>query len=314
MNKTVYMMLLCTISLPLITTDCKAKTHFKEKIKKLYNQISGYKEEINQKEYPALSIETIFIHNIHGPITIKTGWKKDLISLKTTARAKKEEDLNNIKIIDSIENNHINLKTKHVNSKLVGLVEYELIVPASLNIKITVAGDGDVIINDVHGSIDVVANDAITITNSKQLVSAHTLKKGPISIINATGPVETRSHYGNISGENIANSFSANSTTGKISVSYKTLPSTSSINLETISGNIMLALPTDTNAEIRGHTTYGTLISDHYITLKPYTTQLNTCAWNKFKKEVDGILGTGEATIALHSTNGNVKITENKTT
>jgi len=37
-------------------------------------------------------------------------------------------------------------------------------------------------------------------------------------------------------------------------------------------------------------------------------------AWTKFKKEVDGTIGTGEATIALHSINGNVKITEVKNT
>ena len=310
MKRTVYMLLLCTVFLPSITTNSLAKIHFKKKIK---NFLSGFKlEKVNQQELPALSIETISIHNIHGPITIKTGWKKDIISLKTIKRAKKEEDLNNIKIVTSTEGNNIAIKTKHVNNKLAGLVEYELIVPASLNIKLSIAGDGDVIINDVHGAINVVTNDSITVTNSKQLVTARTLKKGAIAIINSAGPVETQTHYGNITGDNIAHSFNAHSTTGKIFVSYKTLPSTSSINLETISGNIILALPTDTNAEIRGHTLHGTLMSDHYITLRPYATQLNTGAWNRFKKEVDGTLGTGEATIALHSTNGNVKITEIK--
>jgi len=312
MNKAVYMILLFTISCPLITTNCTAKVHLKKKIKTFF---SGYKlEEVNQQEIPALSIDSISINNIHGSITIKTGWKKDLIFLKTTKRAKKQEDLNNIKVVDLIKNNHLDIRSKHTNEKLAGLVEYELIVPASLDIKIVISGNGDVIINDVHGSINVVTNDAITVTNSKQLVTARTLKKGSITIVNAAGPVEARSHYGNINGENIAHSFSAHSTTGKVSVAYKTLPSTSTVNLETSSGNIMLALPADTNAEIRGHTTHGTLVSDHFITLKPYATQLNSYAWNKFKKEVDGILGTGEATIALHSTNGNVKITENKTT
>jgi hypothetical protein len=305
------MILLFTTLSPLITIKCTAKTHFKKKIKAFF---SSYKsEKINQLELPALSIDSISISNIHGPITIKTGWKKDSIFLKTTKRAKKKETLDTIKIVSSTKGNHLDIKTKHVNQKLTGLVEYELIVPASLNIKITISGSGNAIINDVHGSINVVTNDTITITNSKQSVSARTLKKGSITVINATGPVEAHSHYGNINGENIANSFNAHSTKGKVSVGYKTLPSTSSINLKT-TGNITLALPADTNAEIRGHTTHGTIISDHYITLRPYTTQLNSFAWNKFKKEVDGTLGTGQATIALHSTNGNVKIIENKIT
>ena len=311
MNKSVYMMLLLTIISPLFTTNCNAKF----RMKKIKSYFSGYKlEEINQAERPALSVTSISIDNINGPITIKT-WKKNSIFLKTTKRAKKQEHLDNIQVVvDSRKNNHLSISTKHVNPKLAGLVEYELIVPESLDITLTIAEQGNASIKDVHGTINVVTNDSITITNTKSLTSVRTLKKGSILITNALGPVDAQSHSGNINGENIAGSFSAQSTTGKVTVAYKTLPSTSSINVKTVSGNIMLALPADTNAEIRGHTAHGTLISDHYITLRPYATQLNNSAWNRFKKEVDGTLGSGEATIALHSTNGNVRITENKTT
>lgn len=312
MNKTVYMILLLTITSQLITTSCSAKLRLK-KIKSFFN--SHKLEKIDQRELSALSIDSISIDNINGPITIKTGWKKDWILLKSTKRAKKQNNLDDIKItVDASEKNHLAISTQHTNKKCAGFVEYELIVPASLNIALTISGNGNAFIKDIHGTINVVTNDSITVTNTKQLVSARTLKKGSIAIINSAGPVDARSHYGNINGENIANSFSAHSTTGKVTIAYKTLPSTSSVNLETTSGNIMLALPADTNAEIRGHTTHGTLVSDHYITLKPYATQLNSFAWNKFKKEVDGTLGTGEATIALHSSKGNVKISEIKAT
>ena len=311
MNKNVYMILLLTIT-TLVTPHCSAKG----RLKKVSSFFTGYKlEKIDQREYPAVSIDTISITNINGPITIKTGWKKDCILLKTTKRAKKQEDLNNIKIaVDSTKTDHLAIGTKHINKKLIGLVEYELIVPASVDITLNILNTGDAFIKDVHGNIKVITNDSITVANSRGLVSARTLKKGRINIINSAGPVDVRSYHGNIQGTNIANSFNAHSTDGKVAVAYKTLPSTSTVNLKTLSGNIMLALPNDTNAEIRGHTTHGTFMSDHYITFKPYTTQLNSLAWNKFKKEVDGILGTGEATISLHSTKGNVKITETKTT
>lgn len=312
MKKNVYMILLLTITSSLSTLNCNAKG----RLKKVKSFLSGHRvEKVDQREFPAVSIDSISIDNINGPITIKTGWKKDLIFLKTTKHAKKQEDLNNIKVVvDSTKTDHLRISTKHINTKLTGSVEYELIVPASIDITLKISGNGDAFIKDVHGNITVVTNDTITITNPEQLVSARTLKKGSISVINATGPVDANSHYGNINGTNIANSFNAHSTVGKVTVAYKTLPSTSSINLRTTSGNIMLALPTDTNAEIRGYTTHGTIVSDHYITLKPYATQLNSCAWNKFRKEVDGTLGTGEATIALHSSKGNVRITQNKTT
>lgn len=311
MNKNLYILLLLGfISLP-TTTHSKAESSLK-KIKSFFGR---YKfEKVDQRELPAVAVNTISLTNINGPITIKTGWKKNSVFLKTTKHAKKEDDLNNIKIVvDSTKDNLLAISTKHVNPKLVGLVEYELIVPATLDIALTISGSGDACIKDVNGALNVVTNDNITISNSKKLVSARTLKKGSITINNTLGPVDVHSHAGNIYGENIANSFSANSASGKIHVAYKMVPSTSAINLNT-SNNIALALPTDTNAEIRGHTTYGTLTSDHYITLKPYATQLNNCAWNKFKREIDGTIGSGEATIALHSINGNIKISEVKIT
>ncbi len=309
MNKTIYIILLSTT----ISSFCA--TNKQSPLQKITSLLTGYKlEKVDQRELPTTSIHNISINNINGPISIKT-WKKNSIFLKTTKRAKKEEDLDHIKIVvDANTTDHLAITTKHINQKLVGLVEYELIIPASLDITVNVSENGDASIKNVHGSINVVTNDNITISNSKKTVSARTLKKGTINIAHALGPVDAHTHYGNINGENIAHSFNAHSTSGKISVAYKKLPSTSAIDLNTTSGHITLALPTDTNAEIKGHTTHGTLLSDHVITLKPYATQLNSSAWNKFKKEVDGTIGTGEATIALHSIKGNLKINEIKTT
>lgn len=316
MNKIVYMILLCTIIVAPTSFCTKTSTHEQSPLKKITSFLSSYKlEKIDQRELPATSINSISINNINGPITIKTGWKKNSIFLKTIKRAKKEEDLHHIKVVvDSSATDHLAITTKHINQKLVGLVEYELIVPASLDIRLNISGTGDASIKDVNGAINVVTNDNITIINSKKPTSARTLKKGSIHIANAMGPVEAHTHQGNILGENITHSFNAHSTSGKVTVAYKKLPSTSAVDLKTTSGNIILALPTDTNAEIKGHTTHGTLMSDHIITLKPYATQLNSSAWNKFKKEVDGTIGSGEATIALHSIKGNLKITEAKTT
>jgi hypothetical protein len=309
MNKIVYTILLCGITSSFCATDRQSP------FEKITSFLSGYKlEKIDQRELPTTSINNISISNINGPISIKT-WKKNSIFLKTTKRAKKEEDLDHIKIIvDASTTDHLVITTKHINQKLAGLVEYELIIPASLDITLSISESGDASIKNVHGTINVVTNDNITISKSKKTVSARTLKKGNINIANTLGPIDAHTHHGNINGENIAHSFNAHSTSGKISVAYKKLPSTSAIDLNTTSGHITLALPTDTNAEIKGHTTHGTLISDHIITLKPYATQLNSSAWNKFKKEVDGTIGSGEATIALHSIKGNLKINEIKTT
>jgi len=286
----------------------------KQPLKKIKSLLTRNKpEKVDQKELSTLHVDAITIHNNDGPITIKTGWKKNSLFLKTTKRARKHDNLDNFKIvIDSSNENHLTIATKQIDKKITGSVEYELIVPTTLDVAVSIAGTGAVTIKDLNGKINVVANDAITITNTKNNVSAQTLKKGSIFISNASGPTSAITHQGNIVADNIANSFSAYSATGKVSVNYAKLPSASTVDLETTSGNILLTLPTNTNAEIHGHTAQGTLVSDHYITLKPYATQLNSTAWNKFKKEVNGILGSGEARIALRSTKGNVKIIETK--
>jgi|SRR4030095_3924071 len=309
MNKKLYMMLAITFYFPI-----SIALPTKQPLKKIKSFLARNKpEKIEQKELSTLHVDSVSIHNINGPITIKTGWKKNSLFLKTTKRARKHEDLNNLKIIiDSSKEHHLAIATKQIDKKISGTVEYELIVPASLNIALSISGNGQALIKDISGTIQVVANDTITISNTHNNVSAQTFKKGSIIVSNASGPVSAITQYGNIVGNAINNNFSAHSTTGKITVAYAKLPSTSSVELESIAGNIFLMLPTDTNAEIRGHTAHGTIISEHYITLKPYATQLNRTAWNRFTKEVNGILGTGQATIALRSTKGNVKIIETK--
>lgn len=313
MIKNLYMTVAITLFCSSIVV---ANFNTKQPIKKIKSFFSPYKSEIiDQKELSAVSINSISINNINGPITIKTGWKKKKLCLKTIKRAKKQEGIDNLDIIiDTSTNHHLAISTHQVNKKLAGSVEYELIVPAFLDVTLTISESGDVLVKNVDGNITVAANDSISIINAKKTVSAQTFKKGSILISNASGPVRAISYHGNITGETIANSFVAQTITGKVTVAYKTLPATSAVNLETTSGNICLMLPTNTNAEIHGYTAHGTVLSDHYITLKPYVTQLNNYAWNRFKKEVDGTLGSGDAHIALHSMKGNLKIMETKIT
>ncbi len=170
MNKTVYIILLCGITSSFYAVDKQSS------FQKITSFLNNYKlEKIDQRELPTASINSISIDNINGPITIKT-WKKNSIFLKTTKRAKKEEDLHLIKIvIDASATDHLAITTKHINQKLAGLVEYELIIPASLDVTVNISENGNASIKNVHGSINVVTNDNIAISNSKNLVSARTL-------------------------------------------------------------------------------------------------------------------------------------------
>ena len=308
MKKNVYIILLVIYS----SATLGNHTPTLQKIKSFFS--GKMLEKTEQKEIATEDINTLAITNIHGSITVKSGPTKSLC-LKTIIRAKKQDDIDATTVaFHGIKNGTFSVSTEQKNSKNRALVEYELIVPATLNVDLTILGSGTVSVKDIHGTIDVIANDTVSIANTRKLVCAQTLKKGGITISNAYGPVETQSTHGTIIGENIAQSFYARSEKGKINIAYKKVPSTSSIDLKSISGNITLGLPHNTNAELRSYTEHGTLVSDLYILIKPFTTQLNSQAWKKFKQAIDGSIGSGEATIALHSCKGNIRITEVKTT
>lgn len=306
MNKNVYMMLLMLFGSQSNTIFCTSE--WKNRIKSFFGR--HVIEKIDQKEFAADGIETICITNTNGSISVKTGPKKSLF-VRTTTRVKKADDFDAMRVIfDESKKNNLVIATKRkkTNHKIVGSVDYELIVPTAINLALTITGKGTVYIKDVHGTIDVTAQDDISIINTKKLVSAQTLKKGTISILNAQGPVEAYTQQGMIIGSNIGHDFNARSTSGKIDIAYKKLPPTSFVDLNSVSGNITLALPIDTNAEICGQTKNGSIISEHEITLNSRTTKLNKTSWAQFMKDIDGTLGNKDASIALQSNRGNIKI------
>lgn len=312
MNYTTHLLLL----LALQTTDSNAASFMQNSIKKITSFFTPHSlEKIDHKELPTTSLTSIAIENYNGPITIKTGWKKNYLCLKTIRRAKKQIDLDAIKIVaDSTQSHHLAITTKHTGEKIKGSVEYELIVPASLTVSLKTE-HGDISINDIEGSVRAITNNgSISVINASNSIYAESTTRGNICIQSACGPVEALSYTGDITINNAHSSVTAHSTKGKIIVDYVTLPYDSSVQLATTTGNITLTTPPSTQAQIKGSTLYGTVFSDHYITLDSYTTQLNNNAWNKFKKEVKGVIGSEQAHISLCSTHGNIKILQTKTT
>ncbi len=314
MNKNLYITILAISISHIMTVNC-GPNRYLQKIKDFFRP--SMIEEVEQQEFPAATIESIDITNINGHITIQTGPKKSLF-VKATKRARKANNLDTVAItINENKPNHLGIATRYSgpkNKRNSVIVDYELIVPASLNVKLKTTGRGDIVIKNIQGTIEAVAQDNITIAHTQKSVLAQTIKKGSITILHTAGPIEARTYAGTIKGEHIAHSFYADTTKGNINLTYKNLPSTACLDLKSSSGNIILALPTETSAQVRGHTAYGTFMSEHQIQLKSYTTLLNKQAWIRFKKEIEGTLGSGQATIALRSTKGNIKIIETKMT
>ncbi len=283
--------------------------HYKKKIKSFFD--FSTEKKIEQKEFPASCITSLSIENRYGPITIKTGWKKKSLCLKTIQHSKPKNNAKETNIvIDTSTPHHMSMYTKEYGHPKQLFVEYELIIPTHMNIILTTE-HGDISIENIEGNIKARTHTgSISINNTKGSISAQSLTKGSLYIKKAAGKINAITEYGDIIIQQTNNSITARTKKGKIDVVCEKLPPSESLSLETSSGNILVTLPKEISATINCSTLHGTITSEHYITLKPYTTQLNTIAWNKIKKEIQGTIGSGDASISLSTMYGTIKILE----
>jgi len=293
MNYKNYLFLLLSLSFfqPIL-----AKISFEGIKSKISNMFSRQTEEIIHKQFPINKNGILSLENIQGNITIKTEWKQNYIMLKATKQISKKENLKNIDITIHKEpsKNQILVKTEYKNKNKTGSVDYELIVPNNITVDLKTK-KGSIKIKRIKGKIKATSDD------------------GDIKIIEAKGPIVAHTLQGNIEVHHSLKSIHAQAESGNILVACKKIPSIHQISLQTKKGNIAITLPEKTNAEIKAKTKTGKVTSDHFITLKPQTVTLNKKTWARFKKEVYGTLGSGEATIELGSNHGNIKISRAKT-
>lgn len=285
---------------------------------RIYSLFGKYQHEnVSEKEYHIAKPATLTINNLDGDITITTEWKRNTIHIRAITKAAKEEDLKTFSVNaqrkEEFDGNHLNLQTVCSSKEAKGAVHYQLIVPSEIALNLH-TDRGNIKIHDVHGQ--VVANTQfgdIDIKNVSNIVTAQTEENGSINIEKALGNVKATTNKGNISITDAAQSIIASTTKGHITTACTQVPSTSKIVLNSeSSGSITLAMPSSVNATLQGKTAKGRLTSDHYITLKPITTKLTSQTRKELARQVDGILGTGEADIRLSSNSGNIKITQTK--
>ncbi len=170
--------------------------------------------------------------------------------------------------------------------------------------------------NDINGPIVATTQIGdIELKNIGNTITAQTEESGIIRIEKAQGNVKAITNIGDIFITDASKSIIANAQKkGNIYTTCTEVPPTSKIALNSdVKGTITLTLPSTVNATVQGKTARGRFTSDHYITIKPFTTKLNKYTRKELERQIDGIIGTGEADIRV-SSNGDIKLRETKTT
>jgi len=269
-------------------------------------------EEVEQKEIPAGACRSIKIENIKGPIHIQ-GWQQPKILLKATKRATKQESLAHISINIHSSNDHIDIKTVFANETTIGSVDYHLLVPETINITVDAKTS---LIKVEHSTGAVTAHNEqgnIELLDIRGPIDVAIGSKGSIMIEQPGNSIKATTLHGTIDIHDAKKSIFASSDNGKIRASSKLVTHGSIIQLDA-SGPITLQLPSEVNADIQAETEQGNITCEHYVTIKPFITQLNSKSWTQFKRMVNGTFGSGGAHISLHSVSGNIKITKSATT
>lgn len=281
--------------------------------KKMYHYVIPEKqhEEIIYEEYNPKKALVCTIKNKRGNVLVKTH-SNNLILVKATKRLAQTQDLSLLTFTHSITDQEFLLAANYDDTLIDGSIDFEIVVPQKIAVNVHTF-NGSIFAKDVYNPFKAITDTgSIDIVNAHNTVDAHIHAKGTILIKNPGASIQAHTQSGNISIYDAHASVFANTHNGTISLFAKDVPSTSTINLATVSGSILLHLPPDVNADIQAYTKNGTIVSDHFITLKPQTTQLNSKAWRRLQKQVEGTIGSGEAQIKLTSVRSDIKLLEMK--
>lgn len=263
--------------------------------------------QVVQKDIKKTTQKTLVVENMHGSVKIKTDWNQDTISVKAVKTAS-EENLQKISIIMDAKNpDTITLKTVYSQPDVAGTVDYTLMVPKNMTVRLKTA-HGNIRVKRFDGHIWATTDSGtIEIAHVSQTITAMINEWGSISIDQCKGSINAFTHNGTIEINKALGSVVASTDKGNILFDAQEIPSTSSIELDA-AGTLVVYLPEETNAHVRAQTLSGKITSEHTITLASQTTKLNDQTWAQLRRNIEGTIGTGEAEISLASQNGSIKI------
>lgn len=282
--------------------------------KNIYTSIipSKMQQEIVYEEYSPKNATVLRIKNKKGNINVKTDKNQSTIFLKAIKKSHEPELFPQLTFTCIPTPTDIIIEPSFDESSIAGIIDFECIIPGKLAVNASTC-EGNIYTKHLSApSILTAQRGNIEIVDSYNCIDATTYDKGNITFYNPHKRIKAQTKYGNIRILDAQESVIANAHYGTIEMFAKEIPSTSTIKLATVTGPILLHLPPTVNAELYASTKQGIITSDHFITLKPQTTQLNKTAWNRLQKEVEGSLGSGEAQIKLSSVRSNIKLLELK--
>lgn len=228
----------------------------------------GITKDFDQK-YPLQPGGTFELQNVNGTVEVQ-GWDRNEVEVHAVKTAKqRESDLERVSIDVTAKPGGISVSTRYPQDEGVEVaVEYTIHVPHGADLQH---------LTTVNGGLKVSEVD-----NIEELRTVN----GNIEVFEGGGPVR------------------AHTTNGNIRIELPRARRIGALTAETMNGSLLLAIPSDTQAELETRCLNGSFSSELPISME------STAA----PREMHGRLGHGGASIRLRTVNGAIRIVTYRST
>jgi len=222
----------------------------------------GISKEFDQ-QYPLAPGGSFELQNVNGTVAVQ-GWDRDVVEVHAVKIAKhRESDLERVSIEVDAKPTAVSVATHYPPDEGVEVsVEYTIHVPHNARIEH---------IGTVNGSLRIASVD-----NVEELHAVN----GNIEVFDGGGPLH------------------AHTTNGNVQMEVAHMRDKDGVTAETTNGSVILALPSDTQADLETRCMNGSFSSELPVrmesTLRP--------------REMHGKLGRGGAPIHLRTINGGIRV------
>jgi DUF4097 and DUF4098 domain-containing protein YvlB len=219
-------------------------------------------KDFNQS-YPLQPGGSLELQNVNGAVEVQ-GWDRNEVEVRAVKTAKqKEADLERVSIDVDARPDSVSIATRYPQNEGVEVaVDYTIHVPHSAHLEH---------IGTVNGTLKIAG-----VENVEDL---HTVN-GNIEVYEAGGTVH------------------AHTTNGNVHLELAHLPDKAGAAAETTNGSLVLAVPSDMQANVEARCLNGNFYSELPMTMES----------NQRPREVHGRLGRGGAPIHLRTVNGGIRV------
>ena len=219
-------------------------------------------KDFNQS-YPLQPGGSLELQNVNGTVDIQ-GWDRNEVEVRAVKTAKqKESDLERVSIDVDARPDAVSIATRYPQNEGVEVaVDYTIHVPHGARLEH---------IGTVNGTLKIAG-----VENVEDL---HTVN-GNIEVYEAGGTVH------------------AHTTNGNVHLELTRLPEKTGAAAETTNGSLVLAVPSDMQADVEARCLNGNFYSELPMTMES----------NQRPREVHGRLGRGGAPIHLRTVNGGIRV------